>query len=81
MKTYYNNVEANDDVVDSVTLMEFEQGELSTEDEILMCSRLLINNQLLDLPKHYTKLANKYISEGILDDEGNVNFIKLKEYL
>lgn len=76
-----NSIQMDDEIVDSVTLMEFEQGELSKEEEILMCARLLANNQLLDLPAHYTKLAKSYIKEGILDDEGTVNFIKLKEYL
>jgi len=77
-----SNIEyEEDDLVDIVTLMEFEQGNMTEEDQIHMCAKLLMSNQIIDLPKMYTRLANRFIKEGVLDEEGSINFIKLKEYI
>lgn len=73
--------EDNDDVVDTITLMEYEQGNMNEEEQIRMCSTILKTNQIEQLPVRYTRLAHSYIKAGVLDEEGDINFIKLKEYL
>lgn len=76
-----NSTQVDDDVVDTITLMEYEAGELTDEETIRMVATLLSTGQLIELPSQYQNLANQYIREGVVDEDGDINFIKLKEYM
>ena len=75
------SMQYDDDVVDTITLMEYEAGNLTEEDTIHMCATMLANNQVEQLHPRYTRLCNNYIKLGLLDEEGAINFIKVKEHL
>lgn len=65
--------------MDTITLMQFEAGELTTKEIVEMIGEMLAIGCLDNYEPKFRKLANKYISKGYLDEEGNVNYIKLKE--
>lgn len=63
---------------DSVTLFEFESGEMSEEEIVEMLADMLADGSIDSEPNKFRKLANKYINKDILDEEGNINYIKLR---
>lgn len=65
--------------VDTVTMFEFESGEMSEREVVEMLSDMLSTGNIDNEPEKFRKLANKYIRREILDEEGNINYIKIKE--
>lgn len=64
--------------VDVVTLMEFESGEMSETQIVEMLADMLETGNIDNEGEKFRKLANKYIRKGLLDEEGNINYIKLQ---
>ncbi len=65
--------------VDIVTMFEFESGEMSEREVVELLADLLETGNIDNEDEKFRKLANKYIRSGILDEEGNINYIMLKE--
>lgn len=65
--------------MDTVTLLEFEAGELDTTAIVEMLAEMLEIGCIDNYDKKFKKLASMYIRKGILDVEGNINYIKLNE--
>lgn len=65
--------------VDTVTMFEFESGEMSEKEIVEMLADMLETGNIDNEDVKFRKLARKYIRKGVLDEEGNVNYIKLKE--
>ncbi len=65
--------------MDTITLMEFESGEMDVVQIVEMLSEMLEIGCIDNYDKKFKRLANMYIRKGILDDEGNINYIKLNE--
>lgn len=72
----YNKERKN---MDTVTLMEFESGNLDEQEIVEMLSQLIESGEIDNLDNKFKKMANQYIRKGILDKEGNINYIKLQE--
>lgn len=64
-------------MLDTVTLMQFESGELSFTELIEMLSEMIQVQGVDNLQKPFDKLVMKYIRKNILDEEGNINYIGL----
>lgn len=64
--------------VDSVTLMKFESGEMSEEEVVEMLSEMLKEGEIDNFDEKFAKLSRRYIRKGLLDEEGSINYIKLK---
>lgn len=65
--------------VDTVTMFEFESGEMSEKEIVELLADLLETGNIDNEDVKFRKLAKKYIRKGVLDEEGNINYIKLKE--
>lgn len=65
--------------IDAHTMMQFNAGELSEKEIVEMVGEELSLTGLDDIPKDLYKLAKKYISKGYLDEDGDINYIKIKE--
>ena len=65
--------------VDTVTMFEFESGEMSEREIVELLADLLETGNIDNEDEKFRKLANKYIRKGVLDEEGNINYIQLKE--
>lgn len=63
---------------DLITIMDFESGEMSEEEIVEMLADMLEDGTIDNHEDKYRKLANKYIRKEILDEDGNINFIKLR---
>lgn len=66
---------------DLITLMSFEAGEMEEQEIAEMISEMLEEQGYDNLEGKFLKLAKEYIKKGIMDEEGNINYIKLKEEL
>ena len=64
---------------DLITLMAFESGELDDKELVEMISEMIQQEGYESLDGKYKKLARQYINKNILDEEGDINYIKLKE--
>ena len=65
--------------MDTVTLMQFEAGELSNTEVVEMLSDMLADGTIDDYPPKFSNMAKGFIRRGVLDEEGNINYIKLNE--
>lgn len=66
-------------MTDLLTLFKFESGEMSTQELVEMLAEMIAQEGLESLPKNLERLAKSYIAKGILDEEGLINYIKLRE--
>ncbi len=65
--------------VDTITMFEFESGEMSEKQIVELLADLLSTGNIDNEDEKFRKLANKYIKQGVLDEEGSINYILLKE--
>lgn len=59
------------------TLMDYEAGNLSIKEKVEMVASMIESGELDNLPEKFTRLANQFKRKEIIDDEGNINYIKL----
>ena len=52
--------------IDLVTLMEFEDGNMTQKEIAAMLSEMLESGEINTLPNKFSKLANKYKKAGLL---------------
>jgi hypothetical protein len=64
---------------DTLTLMQFESGDLPFREMIEMLADMIQVQGYDGLSKPFDKLATKYIRKQILDEEGNINYIALNK--
>jgi hypothetical protein len=64
---------------DLVTLMHFEAGDMSEREIVEMLAEIILEQGFESLEGKFDKLAKSYIRKGVLDEEGNINYILLKE--
>ncbi len=64
---------------DLLTLMAFEAGELTVTEVAEMISEMVQLQGYESLTGVFEKLAKGYVRKGIMDEEGNLNYIKLNE--
>lgn len=64
--------------IDTVRMMELNAGELSETEIVELVGELLSSEGLENLDSRFSKLAHRYIKKGYLDEEGDINYIKLK---
>lgn len=64
--------------MDTLTMMDYECGKLNEKQTIEMLAELLETGFIDNVDNKYKRLAKYYIKGGYLDNEGNINFIKLK---
>ena len=65
--------------IDSVTLMEFESGQLDTTEIVEMLAEMIQFQGLESIEDNFLHPAKQYIAKGVLSEEGDINYIKLKE--
>lgn len=62
---------------DLITLMQFEAGELSTKEIAEMLSEMIQEQGYDGLEVKFEKVAKRYVARGLMDEEGNIDYIKL----
>jgi hypothetical protein len=65
--------------VDAVTLIAFESGEMDTKEIVEMLSEMVESGEIDVMDDKFRRLADYYTQLEILDEEGNINYIKLRE--
>lgn len=63
------------------TLMDYEAGNLSLTEEVEMVASMVADEELPQLPKKFARLAALYLLKGYFDEEGSINYMKLKQDL
>ncbi len=67
--------------MDTLTLIDFESGNLSLTEIVEMLSEMLEEQGLDNIDDRFKRMAKGYINKGVLDEDGNINYIKLNEEL
>ena len=65
--------------VDTCTMIHFQSGEMSEREIVEMLSEMISVGNIDNEDPLFSKLARRYIKDEVMDDEGNINYIKLKE--
>ena len=68
-------VENNDKPI-NVTgmIIDYEQGELSREDDVVLFAELIRSGLAWRLQGHYGRMAENLISHGIIDSRGEIDW-------
>ncbi len=64
---------------DTVTLMQYDAGELDAQEIVEMLAEMIAEQGLDSLEDRFITIAQEYVDTGVLDEEGNINYIKLRQ--
>lgn len=67
------------DIINSI--LEYEMGELSTEDTVKLFSELVANGMAWSLQGAYGRMAKGMIDSGVLDTQGTIDWDTLADLI